>query len=146
MLLRQRLSNPQHRPHPPRLCGGINTIAAIEAVPTTRLSELWLEQKFNGDKASVRIGQLAADVEFFFSELSTLFLQSDWAAITAANMPSGRPGLSVSTPGVRLKVTPTKRRDLVIRAVQRRSGGSGPGDEQIRNHYGVNFRVQDPPS
>ena len=26
--------------------GGINTIAAIEAVPTTRLSELWLEQKF----------------------------------------------------------------------------------------------------
>ena len=28
--------------------GGVNTIAAIEAVPTTRLSELWLEQKFAG--------------------------------------------------------------------------------------------------
>ena len=28
--------------------GGINTIAAIEAVPTVRLSELWLEQKLPG--------------------------------------------------------------------------------------------------
>src|SRR5262249_2509138 len=26
--------------------GGVNTIAAIEGVPATRLSELWLEQKF----------------------------------------------------------------------------------------------------
>src|SRR5215210_2940995 len=40
--------------------GGINTIAAIEATPTTRLSELWLEQKFSGGQASLRVGQLAA--------------------------------------------------------------------------------------
>src|SRR3954469_18750736 len=39
------------------LVGGINTIAAIEAVPTTRLSELWLEQKFAGGKASIKVGQ-----------------------------------------------------------------------------------------
>ena len=48
--------------------GGINTIAAIEAVPTTRLSEVWFEQSFAGDKASLRVGQLAADAEFFYSE------------------------------------------------------------------------------
>src|SRR6476660_7785674 len=36
--------------------GGMNTIAAIEAVPTTRLSELWFEKKFLGDKATFRIG------------------------------------------------------------------------------------------
>ena len=63
--------------------GGINTIAAIEANSTVRLSELWLEQKFWNDKASLRVGQLAADVEFFFSVLSFPFLQSDWATITA---------------------------------------------------------------
>src|SRR5262245_11915006 len=40
--------------------GGINTIAAIEAVPTTRLSELWLEQKLLDGRTSVRFGQLAA--------------------------------------------------------------------------------------
>ena len=41
------------------------TIAAIEASPTTRLSELWLERKFG--PATFRIGQLAADAEFFAS-------------------------------------------------------------------------------
>ena len=45
--------------------GGINTIAAIEAVPATRLSELWLEQAFAGGKASVRAGQLAANSDIF---------------------------------------------------------------------------------
>ncbi|MGH6739662.1 MAG: carbohydrate porin, partial [Bradyrhizobium sp.] len=58
--------------------GGINTIAAIEATPTVRLSELWLEQKFLGGNASLRAGQLAADSEFFYSDLSAMFLQSDW--------------------------------------------------------------------
>ena len=84
--------------------GGINTIAAIEAVPTTRLWELWLEQKFWKGKASIKIGQLAADTEFFGSTISSLFLQSDWATITAANLPSGGPAYPLSTPGVRLKV------------------------------------------
>src|SRR5262249_14637078 len=48
--------------------GGINTIAAIEAVPTTRLSEIWLEQSLWNGAASLRVGQLAADAEFFFSD------------------------------------------------------------------------------
>lgn len=88
--------------------GGINTIAAIEAQPATRLSEVWIEQKFAGDKASLRIGQLAADAEFFFSELSTMFLQSDWPTIAAVNLPSGGPAYPLSTPGVRLKIDPVK--------------------------------------
>ena len=95
--------------------GGINTIAAIEAVPATRLSELWLEQKFGNNKASVRIGQLAADFEFFFSELSAMFLQSDWPTIAAANLPSGGPAYPLSTPGVRLKVEPPQRRVVLSR-------------------------------
>src|SRR4051812_41378490 len=41
--------------------GGLNTIAAIEAVPTTRLSEIWFEQQFANGKASIKAGQLAAD-------------------------------------------------------------------------------------
>ena len=45
--------------------GGINTIAAIEATPTVRLSELWLERW--AGPVSFRFGQLAADAEFFYS-------------------------------------------------------------------------------
>lgn len=125
--------------------GSINTIAAIEAVPTTRLSELWLEQKFLNGNASVRLGQLAADVEFFQSFLSgTLFLQSDWATITAANLPSGGPAYPLSTPGIRLKVNPIEDVSLLLAVFNGDPAGPGDGDEQIRNHHGLNFRLRDP--
>ena len=125
--------------------GGINTIAAIEAVPTIRLSELWLEQKLGNGNANLRVGQLAADVEFFFSNLSIMFLQSDWATITAVNLPSGGPAYPLSTPGVRLKIEPTRDFSLLFAAFNGDPAGPGvPGDEQLRNRYGLNFRVQDP--
>jgi porin len=125
--------------------GGINTIAAIEAVPTTRLSELWLEQKFAGGAASLRVGQLAADAEFFYSELSQLFLQSDWPTIAALNLPSGGAAYPLSTPGVRLMVSPIRNLWRRLAVLNGDPAGPGPGDEQLRNRYGLNFRVSDPP-
>ncbi len=124
--------------------GGVNTIAAIEAVPATRLSELWLEQNVLNGKVGIRFGQLAADAEFFFSDLSTLFLQSDWATIAALNLPSGGPAYPLSTPGVRLKVDPTEQMSLLLAILNGDPAGPGAGDEQLRNRYGLNFRVSDP--
>jgi porin len=124
--------------------GGINTIAAIEAVPTTRLSELWIEQKFLGGMASFRVGQLDADVEFFFSELSTMFPQSDWPTIAASALPSGGPAYPLSTPGARLKYEPNKDLSLLLAVFNGDPAGPGPGDEQLRNRYGLNFRIRDP--
>ena len=125
--------------------GGINTIAAIEAVPTTRLSEVWFEQSFAGDKASLRAGQLAADAEFFYSRLSTMFLQSDWPTIGAVNLPSGGAAYPLSTPGARLKVEPIKNVWLKLAVLNGDPAGPGPGDPELRNRYGLNFRVNDPP-
>ena len=125
--------------------GGINTIAAIEAVPATRLWELWPEQKFWNGKASLKIGQLAGDTEFFGSSISSLFLQSDWATITAANLPSGGPAYPLSTPGVRLKIDPTDNLSLLAAVFNGDPAGPGPGDEQFRNRHGLNFRIADPP-
>jgi porin len=125
--------------------GGMNTIAAIEAVPTTRLSELWFEQKFWGDKATIRVGQLAADSEFFYSDASLIFLQSDWPTITAVNLPSGGPAYPLSTPGVRLKFEPNQNLAVLLAMFNGDPAGPGPGDEQLRNRYGLNFRVTDPP-
>ncbi|HWP25950.1 MAG TPA: carbohydrate porin [Xanthobacteraceae bacterium] len=126
--------------------GGINTIAAIEAVPATRLSELWLEQKFAGGRASLRFGQLAADSEFFFSDLSALFLHSDWPTIAATNLPSGGPAYPLSTPGVRFKFEPIPDAASFLFAVFNGDpAGPGPGDEQLRNRHGLNFRLGDPP-
>jgi porin len=125
--------------------GGINTIASIEGVPTTRLSELWFEQKLADGTLSVRFGQLAADVEFFFSDASAMFLQSDWATITAVNLPSGGPAYPLSTPGIRLKIESAHDMALLVALYNGDPAGPGPGDEQRRNHHGLNFRVSDAP-
>ena len=77
------------------------TISNIEAVPSTRLSELWLEQKLFDERFSIRFGQLTADAEFFVSDYSKMFISSDWPTITGANLPSGGPAYPLATPGVR---------------------------------------------
>ena len=125
--------------------GGLNTIAAIEADSSTRLSEIWLEQSFANNKGSFRAGQLAADNEFFYSELSQMFLQSDWPTIAAVNLPSGGAAYPLSTPGVRLMYEPAQNVWLRLAVLNGDPAGPGPGDEQLRNRYGLNFRVNDPP-
>jgi len=122
--------------------GGITTIAAIEAVPSTRLSEIWFEQKFG--KANVRVGQLAADVEFFFSAVAAVFLQSDWPTITGSNLPGGGPAYPLSTPGIRVKWEPSTDMSFLVAVFNGDPAGPGPGDEQVRNPHGLNFRLKDP--
>lgn len=124
--------------------GGINTIAAIEAAPATRLSELWLERKFLGGAASFRIGQLAADSEFFFSDISVIFLQTDWPTITAVNLPGGGPAYPLSTPGARLKFEPNKDVALLLAVFNGDPAGPCAGDPDTCNRHGLNFRVRDP--
>src|SRR5262245_12906298 len=120
--------------------GGINTISAIEAVPTIRLSELWLEQKVLDGKATIRVGQLAADMEFFFAGLSAMFVQSDWPTITAQNLPSGGPAYPLSAPGVRIKYGPNANSSLLFAVFNGDPAGPGPGDPDLRNRFGLNFR------
>jgi porin len=124
--------------------GGINTIAAIEATPTARLSELWLEQKLFGGAASVRAGQLAADSEFFFSDLSAMFLQSDWPTIGAQNLPSGGPAYPLATPGARVKVDYGETASFLFAIFDGDPAGPCLGDPDTCNRYGVNFRMRDP--
>jgi porin len=121
------------------------TISNIEALPSTRLSEIWLEQTFFNDKLSVRFGQLAADAEFFISYPSGLFIDSGWPTITAANLPSGGPVFPLATPGIRLKADPTKDLSFLVGLFNGDPAGPGPENPELKNRYGLNFRVSDPP-
>jgi len=124
--------------------GGMNTIAAIEAAPSTRLSELWVERKFLDGAASVRVGQLVADNEFFFSDLSNLFLQTDWPTITAVNMPGGGPAYPLSTPGARVKYNVGEQASFLLAVFNGDPAGPCAGDPDTCNRYGLNFRLRDP--
>jgi porin len=116
------------------------TISNIEAVPSTRLSELWLEQKLFDDRFGFRFGQLAADAEFFISDYSKMFLSSDWPTITGANLPGGGPAYPLATPGVRWRFDPDKNWSALVAVFN-----GDPGEQGTVNTTGTNFRINDPP-
>ncbi len=116
------------------------TISNIEAVPSTRLSELWLEQKLFNDAFSIRVGQITADGEFFVSDYAKMFISNDWPTILGANLPSGGPAYPLSTPGMRLKFTPDDHWSLLVALFN-----GNPGNQATENRHGTNFRVNDPP-
>src|SRR6195952_419136 len=63
-------------------------VSGIEALPTTRLYELWLEQKW-GTKLALRAGQLAADSEFMTAKYTDVFTNASlgWPVGLSLNMP-----------------------------------------------------------
>jgi porin len=128
------------------LIGNLMTVSYIEALPTTRLSELWLEQDMLGDTVALRFGQLAADTEFNVSTYANQFINGTfgWPAIMDHNLPSGGPAYPFATPGVRVKLDPGKNASLLLGVFNGDPAGPGEGDPQTRNRYGLNFRVQDP--
>src|SRR5437764_1063992 len=79
-------------------------VSGIEALPTARLYEAYLEQKFFNDKWSVRAGQLAADSEFIASKYTDVFTNASlgWPAITAVDLPAGGPSPPLAAVGARL--------------------------------------------
>ncbi len=133
----------------PDFVGSLAPASYIEARATTRLSELWLEQKFANDKASIRFGQLAADVEFFASGYASQFINGTFGTPVglAVNWPSGGPTYPFATPGVRLKIDPNANTSLLAAVFNGDPAGPSDagGDPQSRNRYGLNFRVQDAP-
>ena len=126
--------------------GNLLAVSNIEATPTVRLFELWLEQKL-GSVGSLRIGQLAADSEFIGSENASLFINGTfgWPGITGANLPSGGPAYPLATPGARIEISLGS--DTKLRAAIFNGDPSVPGaaDPQRANRHGVNFRVKDDP-
>lgn len=77
--------------------GDLARLSNLDATDNVRLFELWLEQKFLGDKFSLRVGQLAVDQEFAYTVQGALFGNSTFgwhpmAGTKAPVYPQGAPG------------------------------------------------------
>jgi porin len=123
-----------------RSFGRLITVSNIEAFPSTRASEIWIEQKWSSDRFGLRLGQLTADGEFFSADYGKLFLSNDWPTITGANLPAGGPAYPVSTPGVRLRFDPDDSTSALAAVFN-----GDPGEQRLRNRAGTNFSVDGPP-
>ena len=100
--------------------------------------ELWLQQSFWLKRASLRIGVLAADAEFFTSSNSSLFINGTFGAFTfvGANLPDP-PVYPVAVPGVRLAVQPVSFFSMQVGIYGGDSGGS-----QDQNNHGTDFNLR----
>jgi len=124
------------------LTGSISDPSSIDAVPTFRLFSLWLEQGL-GRVGSARIGQIAADDEFFISNTASNLINSTfgWPNITAVTMPGGGPAYPLATPGVRLELDPTENTKTLWAAFSGDPAGDCPPGQnpQICNRHGTTF-------
>ncbi|TXN19883.1 carbohydrate porin [Methylobacterium sp. WL9] len=130
--------------------GNLLDVSVIEALPASRLYVLWFDQQLFDNTLGLRIGQQAADTEFFVSQTATLFVNSTfgWPAITGLNLPSGGPAYPLSTPAVRAKYVPGGGFSLQVGLYDGDPAGANrPGDDpeaQRLNRTGTNFRTHDP--
>lgn len=126
--------------------GNFLSINDIAALPTSRLYELWYEQKF-GDKVAVRVGQQGIDVEFLTSNYAANFINATfgWPGLPTLDLPDGGPAYPLATPAVRVKIDPTANLSILAAVFDGVPGGPCAGDPQVCDQAGLNFRVSDPP-
>ena len=122
-------------------------VSGIEALPTTRLYEAYFEKQWGAKLVSLKLGQLAADSEFFNTKYTDVFTNASmgWPAITSVDLPSGGPSPPLAAMGARVLVNVTEQLSVLGGIFDGDQAGPGPDDPQLRNRYGVNFRVNDPP-
>ena len=127
--------------------GNLATVSEIEALPDVRLYEAYLEQTLLGGTLAIKLGQQAADVEFFDSKTDDLFINGTfgWPAIKATNLPAGGPAPPIAAMGARIKYQPVQGITAFAAIFNGTASDPGPGDPQLRDHHGLAFRVRDDP-
>jgi porin len=121
-------------------------VSGIEAPPTTRLFNLWIEQTLGSD-LNLRLGQFTAAQEFLTSVNANLFINATfgWPLAAARDLPSSGPAYPEATPGARLAWTPNDRITVRAAVFDGDPSGAGFGNAVQQDPYGLAFRVNDPP-
>ncbi len=131
----------------PVLVGNQQPVSNIEALPSTKLYQLWIEQKLCKEQVSIRIGQAGANDEFMLSQAAQLFLAGSFGYpdLLVQDLPSSGPNYPLATPMIRAKVKVTDEITYLSAIFNGDPAGPGPGNPQARDFSGTAFRLNDPP-
>ena len=127
------------------LVGNQQIVSNIEATPSIKLYDLWLDQSLFDGRLSVRLGQEGANDEMMITQYGALFLNSSlgFPGMAAAVLPSGGPNYPMATPFVRVNFQATDNFRLVGAIYNGDPAPPGGGDPQIRDRNGTAFRLND---
>lgn len=126
------------------LVGNFLDVSGIEALPSTRLFTLWLQQRLLGDRLSIRIGQLAMDDEFLISTNAANLVNATFGnpAINYANMTAGGPIYPVAAPGLRARLRASDKLAILAGVFTANPGGSEcTVSVQVCDPSGTNFSL-----
>ncbi len=139
----------EHQIHGPGLSlnylDNLLLVSGIEALGSTRLFNLWIEQKF-GKEANLRVGQFSAGQEFMVSENANLYLNASfgWPGLASQDLPSGGSTYPEGTMGARLEIAPDDPLSLLIGVFDGNPAGQGYNNPITRDPSGILFRTNDP--
>jgi porin len=122
--------------------GTLQTASGIEADRSTRLWELWYQQKFlDEDRLDVKIGQQSLDQEFMVSQGALLFVNTmfGWPMVPSADLPGGGPAYPLSDLGVRVRYRPTDSVTVLAGIFNGNPAPSTAGDPQKLDGSGTSF-------
>jgi porin len=123
--------------------GNLLAVSNIEALASTRLHDMWLQQQFLDQRGSIRLGQIALDDEFYISQYSAGFVNSTFGCpdILSTDLPSGGPCYPFAVPGARLRAAPTSDLTLSGAVFNGNPAPPGPEDPQVLNSSSTNFLI-----
>jgi len=114
----------------------LNRVSNIDAYDTVRLYEFWLQYGGPLDWFSIRAGQLAADVKYFGTDTSQLFVNSSFGAYATLSNDFTAPIYPVAAPGLRLRMKPAPELYFQLAVF-----AGNPGQQDLDNKHGVTFRL-----
>ena len=120
----------------------LQTASGIEADRSTRLWELWYQQKFlEEDRMDVKIGQQSLDQEFMVSQNALLFVNTmfGWPMLPSADLPGGGPAYPLSAPGLRIRIRPINSLTFLAGVFSGSPVSNSNGDPQKINASGTSF-------
>jgi porin len=116
--------------------GDFNILSNIDAFDSFRLFELWFQQDFFGDRASIRIGQMSADIEFYQSQWSNIFINSCFGTFPTISFGTQLPIYPVGGLGARVDFHLLS--STVVRAAV---FDSNPGSASTTDPHGLRFHL-----
>jgi porin len=125
--------------------GNQQLVSDLEATPSVKLYDLWLDQSFFDKKLSIRAGQEDVNDELMVTAYGGLYLNSSFGfpGMPASVLPSGGPSYPLASPFARALYKVTDKITLIGAAFTDDPAPPGPGDPQIRDRNGTAFRLND---
>jgi porin len=123
----------------------LQTASGIEADRSTRLWELWYQQKFlDEDRLDLKVGQQSLDQEFMVSQNASYFMNTmfGWPMVPSTDLPGGGPAYPLSALGVRLRAHPIDPVTFLLGVFNGspvRNNSFNAGDPQMQNPSGTSF-------